>query len=83
MKLPVRTCGEAILDPQGRPVVRTREQTQRLADRMARDATRRDRFTWHGAVCAGPIEHTLEAKPPLYYRINLAAQPSYRTPCST
>ena len=76
MKLPVRTRGGPILDRQGRPIVRTREQTQRLADRMARDASRRDHFTWHGVVCAGPIERTLAGKPPLYYRINLAGQPA-------
>ena len=76
MKLPVFDSAGPLLDCHARLVVRTREQTQRLADRMARNASKRDGFTRHGCICAGPFEEVITGATPRYYRISLAAQPS-------
>ena len=57
-------------------MVRTREQTERLAKRLARERSKRDGFTWHGCVGAGPFEEVITGGKPRYYRISFGGQPS-------
>ena len=76
MNLPVLDSAGPLLDRAGRPIVRTRKQTEHLARRLARELSKPGGITWHGCVGAGPFEEVITGAKPRYYRISFGAQPS-------